>query len=63
MPLKAGLHAYRHVGMTQDGYMRFSIMTMDGQRVLPEGKTDEDFHGTTRWNCYRPLPGMMFYQQ
>ena len=37
---------------------------MDGTRVLPEGKTDEDFVGTKgRWQCYRPLEGSLFYKK
>ena len=63
VPLKAGYHSFGLVGDTQDGYMRFSWMTLDGQRVLPEGTKDADFVGTTRWQCYRPLKGSLFYKK
>ena len=64
IPLAKGLHTFSHVAnASQDGYIRFSWMPLDGKRVLPEGKTDEDFKGTTRWQCYRPLPGSLFYKK
>ena len=38
VPLKAGLHAYRHVGITDDGYMRFHHD--HGWATCPAGRKD-----------------------
>ena len=62
VPLQAGMHRFEHIGDTQDNYLNLSWMHPDGRRVLPAGTSDGDFTGTTRWQCYFPLKGSLFYQ-